>query len=150
MSENLPALNTEQLPAIVNNGLQTISIDDIGALDSAEVAPIDLMSDYWSPENFGEKKRVLFHSIENTPVVDQVSGEVLDLPCAYFLAQENGNVKRIRNGSKRLVGALQSFNLAPNTPLEITYLGKKANKTNPFKSDNWMVKPLQVNVTPKQ
>lgn len=152
MNEIIPAENTGQLATVNESSLQPISIDDIDALDAAQAAPVDLMSDYWSPEMQGEFKRVIFDRIEITPVKDQATDQILELECAYFFEKDRNTntVKRIRNGSKRLVGALQSFNIAQGTPLEIRYLGKKTNKTNQFKSDNWQVKPLIVNVTPKQ
>lgn len=149
MTDLQPVEQPGQL-TVKNDTLQPIQLDDIDALEGAQAAPIDLMSDYWSPEMPGEFKRVLFDRIETTPVLDQSTGEVLELECAYFFVKDGGAVKRIRNGSKRLVGAIQSFKLAPGTPLEIRYMGKKANKTNQFKSDNWTVKPLIVNVAPKQ
>lgn len=121
-------------------GLQPISVENIDALEQAEAAPFDLMSDYWSPEVIGEKKRVLFDKIETTEVPDQVTGEVLELECAFFFVKENGQVKRIRNGSKRLVGAL--LRMPPRTALEIKYLGKKKNKNNANSSDNWSITPL--------
>lgn len=149
MTDLQPIPQPAELPATTQASFAPVSIDDIDALDSAEAAPVDLMSDYWSPEMPGEFKKVIFDRIETTGVLDQSTGELLDLECAYFFVKENGTVKRIRNGSKRLVGAIQSFKLAQGTPLEIRYMGKKTNKTNSHKSDNWMVKPLIVNVTPK-
>jgi len=131
--------------------LQPLSLDDIDALEGAQAAPVDLMSDYWSPEIPGEFKRVIFDRIEKMEVADQLTGEIMELDCAYFFEKDKntGSVKRLRNGSKRLVGAIQSFNLAQGTPLEIRYRGKKANKTNAHKSDDWSIKPLMVNVNPK-
>lgn len=149
MTENLPVPQEAAGQLTTRSEFQPISIDDIDDLETAQAAPVDLMSDYWSPEMPGEYKKVIFDRIETTAVADQATGEVLDLDCAYFFVKENGAVKRIRNGSKRLVGAIQSFKLAQGTPLEIRYMGKRANKTNQFKSDHWTVKPLIVNVTPK-
>ena len=103
------------------------------------------MSDYWSPEQKGEFKRVLFDRIENTQIVDQGTGEIIELPCAFFWTTVDGSLKMIRNGSKRLVGQLHAFNLKNNTPLIIKYLGKTTNKTNAFKSDDWSVKQLIIN-----
>lgn len=150
MTDLQPVEQPGQMAVATQHSIAPVSVDDIDALDNAEAAPVDLMSDYWSPETPGEAKKVIFDRIETTGVLDQTTGELLDLECAYFFVKENGTVKRIRNGSKRLVGAIQSFKLAQGTPLEIRYLGKKANKTNSHKSDNWMVKPLIVHVTPKQ
>lgn len=146
---------SENLPEVVNNdnmALQAVSPEALGDLTTAQTTPIDLMSDYWTPTMPGESRRVYFDRIQPTGVVDQSSGEVIYMDCAYFFWQENPGeaYKQIRNGSKRLVGAIQSVNLPRLTPLEIKYLGKKRNSTNQFMSDNWKVTPLQVNVSPKQ
>lgn len=153
MTENLPVLseNESQLPAKSETGLQPIELENISALHSAEAAPFDLMGDYWSPEQPGESRRVLFDRIQPMDVVDQQTGEIVELNCAYFFYQEkpDGPIKQIRNGSKRLVGALESYKLAPRTALLIKYLGKKRNKNNPNMSDNWSITPLIVNVAGK-
>lgn len=150
MTDLQPVAETGQLAVKNDYSIQPVSVDDIDSLDTAEAAPVDLMSDYWSPATPGEFKKVIFDHISSSQALDQSTGEVMDLLCAYFFVKDGGTVKRIRNGSKRLVGALQSCNIAPGTPLEIRYLGKKANSTNQFKSDNWSIKPLVVNVAPKQ
>lgn len=135
--ENGLQLHEETLP------MQTVSIDNIADLENAEVAPVDLMSEYWTPVNVGEQKRVIFDKIDITPVLsNDGTGEIIDLECAFFLVNDNGSAKRICNGSKRLVGSLQSANVKHGMPLQITYLGKKQNASNGFKSDNWSVKPL--------
>lgn len=151
-NENLPVIaeQPEQLPAVkIDYGLQPVALENIEALHTAEAAPIDLMSDYWSPENVGEQRRVLFDRIQFMGVVDQSTGELVDLECAFFFYQEvpGGPVKQIRNASKRLVGTIQSFNLQKGTPLLIKYQGKKRNKNNANLSDNWTVTPLRVDVT---
>lgn len=123
-----------------------LSNPDFAALDKADVLPIDLMSDYWSPEREGEFKKVILAKIDISPVKDMQTGEVLELECAYFLEKTNNEVKQIRNGSKRLVGAIVASNLKPGTPLLITYKGKRSNRTNSYKSDNWSIKPLLINI----
>lgn len=116
-------------------------------LKESEVMPIDLMSDYWTPEEKGEEKRVFFVQIGVSDVVDQETGETFPLECAFFLEQDGkGQVKQIRNGSKRLVGALVANQVKQGTPLLITYMGKKKNRTNSFQSDSWSIKPLRVNI----
>lgn len=154
MNENLPVVSeqTEQLPVVKQeNGLQPLDLENISALHTAEAAPFDLMSDYWSPEQVGEQRRVLFDRIQDMGLVDQTSGEITELPCAFFFYQETPDapIKQIRNGSKRLVGAIQMFNIPKHTPLLIKYLGKKRNKNNANMSDNWSITPLRVNVTSK-
>jgi hypothetical protein len=127
-----------------------VSADDIDMLDDSQVGPVDLMSDYWTPQNPGEKKRVIFDRIENSQVLAMDTGELIELECAFFITKENGAVKHLRNGSKRLVGALQTYSIQKGTPLEITYLGKKKNKNGPHSSDNWSLRPLIINIKSKE
>ena len=133
-----------------NSSLEIATIDlqkGFPDLDKAEIIPVDLMADYWTPENPGEEKRVIFIEIKNRTVVSQnpeTAGELLELTCAYFAEKVNGEIKTISNGSKRLVAALENFGAHRGMPFIITYLGKKKNSTNTFKSDNWSLKPLQI------
>jgi hypothetical protein len=119
------------------------------ALENAEVAPVDIMSDYWTPAGFGEKKKVIFQKIAPWPVVDQQTGEVIELDCVFFTTVENGAMRMIRNGSKRLVAAFQGAKVPPGTGWEVTYKGKKRNRTNQFSSDDWALHPLAYNVARK-
>lgn len=148
MNENLPVLDTSADSSLP---LQTFNPDSLIDLSAAVAAPVDLMSDYWTPVNIGESKRVYFDRIQPMGVVDQSSGEIIYMDCAFFYWQEQPGqpYKQIRNGSKRLVGAITSFNIQRGTPLEIKYVGKKRNSTNQFLSDNWSITPLQVNVNSK-
>lgn len=121
----------------------------IDMLDGAEIMPMDLMSDYLSPVSPGESWRVIFDCIDTCPVLDQASNSIVQLECAYFwVKDEKGQLKRVRNGSKQLVGGL--FNLPQGTPLLLRYLGKAKNKTNSFHHDAWSVQPLRVNVPIKE
>jgi hypothetical protein len=148
MNENLPVIDSTN----ENLALQPVSPDALGDLTQAEASPIDLMSDYWTPVSAGESRRVYFDRIQPMGVVDQQSGEIIQMDCAFFFWQERPGepYKQIRNGSKRLVGAIQQFNLPRLTPLEIKYAGKKRNATNQFMSDNWAITPLKINVSTKQ
>lgn len=125
--------------------VQSMDVNNIDDLEGAEAAPIELSSEYWTPTTPGETKKVLFHRIGITPVLsNDGSGEVIDLECAFFFVKENGAIKQISNGSKRLVGALQAFNVQYGAALEIRYEGKKRNKSNSFMSDSWVIKPLVI------
>lgn len=113
----------------------------------ARALPVDLMSDYWTPEEIGEQKRVFFSKIGMRKVLDQETGELIDLESAFFIEQkESGELSQVSNGSKRLVGAISSAEIQAGTPLLITYKGKKRNKSNQYSSDNWSVKPIIVNI----
>ena len=153
MPDNMPIvaeLNNQQ-PVRSETGLQPLELENIAALHTAEAAPFDLMSDYWSPENKGEQRRVLFDRIQTMSTVDQSSGELIELECAFFFWQEHPDapIKQIRNGSKLLVGAIQAFNVPRLTPLLIKYQGKIRNKSNQNLSDNWSVTPLRIDVQSK-
>ena len=123
--------------------MSKLTVDNIDALDEAEEAPIELSSEYWTPKLPGEVRRVIFDRIDIS-LVPSVSNpdDMIELECAYFMVKENGSVKQICNGSKRLVGTLQSFRIQHGTPLQITYEGKVKNKNNNFSSDSWSVVPL--------
>lgn len=128
--------------------LQTGNLPD---LSKADVMPVDLTGNYWTPEKEGESKRLFFVDIRPEKVLSSSgTGEIIDLDCAVFIEQAEGSVKTITNGSRRLVGVLESYLMqgliGQGTPLLITYLGKKRNKTNQFSSDNWSIKPLRIEI----
>jgi len=52
-------------------------------------------------------------------------------------------VRTVVNGSKRLVAVFENNEIAPNTPVQITYKGKKKNRTNGNMSDDWSVVTLK-------
>ncbi len=125
--------------------IDIMTMKEMPDLETATVLPLDLSSEYWTPLNVGEAKRLIFVKIENQQVQDMTDPSVvLDLPCAFFLEKTADGVKQIRNGSKRLVAAVE--NVRQGTPLLVNYRGKVANKNNAYKSDNWSVKPLILNV----
>lgn len=149
-NKNLPEKQVGKTNEVANNE-QTMfnNFDLTGNLpnlqDQFDAIPLDLMADYWTPEKVGEQKRVFFVEIKDRPVLDQNTGEILDLECAFFLEQtKDGDIVQTSNGSKRLVGALISNQVQKGTALLITYLGKKKNKNNAYSSDNWSVKPLII------
>lgn len=118
-------------------------------LSEAKVIPADLTSEYWTPEKENEFKLGFFQEIKNSTYTDEKTGETIELPCIIFIEQlQNGTLKTIRNGSKRLVAsledALKENKITQGTPLRIEYLGKQKNATNSYQSDRWSVKPLLV------
>ena len=113
-----------------------------GLIEGVEPAAYDLMSEYWSPEKEGEARRVYFQNIRTRDVQDEGSGEVFQLNCAFFIEPTKEGIRTVSNGSKRLVAALQNNDVKSGTPLLITFLGKKKNATNSFKSDRWSIRPL--------
>lgn len=134
-----------------NNIMQLPTVDlnqgDLPDLDDADVIPLDMASNYWSPVNVGENKRVYFDKIEVMQVQDNNDKEVvIDLPCVFMFEKTKGDVKTFQNGSKRLVAIFERSHIERGTPVIITYLGKKKNSTNSFLSDDWSVKPLLLKI----
>lgn len=126
---------------------KTVDLDNASEfpdLENATPLPMDLMSSYWTPEKEGESKNVVFSHIDDSTLVDPDSGEVKTLRTAFFFEQKDGEIRSVRNASKRLVGAIESNQIVRGTPLRISYLGKKKNTNNSFKSDDWSVKPLLI------
>ena len=157
MSTELTNAATQQSTEIAttdNNAFVAQQIDLKGALpdlNKADQMPIDLCGNYWTPEAIGETKRVFFVKIEPQKVMSSDSSDVIDLECAVFLEQApDGSVRTITNGSKRLVGVLETYTmqgiLGHGTPLQITYMGKKKNKSNSHMSDSWSIKPLIIKI----
>ena len=111
--------------------------------------PIDLSSSYWTPEIEGESIRGFYQRIESSTYTNEKTGETIELPCVIILAQnEKGDITTLRNGSKRLVASIEEAvndgRITIGMPLLITFIGKEKNKTNPYMSDRWSVKPLLV------
>lgn len=134
-------------------GLQVVDLRGgaLPILADAQEVPIDLTSEYWTPEQAGESKRVYFDKIDLATVKDLNSDDMIELECAYFIEQvkegDEIKIRRITNGSRRLVGALLGNKIQTGTPLVITYLGKKKNRSNNFHSDNWSIKPLMIKIS---
>lgn len=137
------SITTTEKPII---DLQPVDLSKpLPELNDAEIVPIDLMADYWTPEKIGESKRVFFDTVKIRKVLDQQNQDVvIELPCVYFVEKNGDSVKTISNGSKRLVGIFETGQFERGIPLLITYLGKKKNATNSFQSDQWSVKPLLI------
>jgi len=135
--------------------IATADISDSAGLPNLQEAkelPIDLSGNYWTPEKEGESKRMFFVEIKTQQVLSATgTGELIDLECAVFLEQRDDKaVQTVINGSRRLVGILEQYvnngTIKQGTPLLITYLGKRKNKTNSFHSDTWSIRPLIINI----
>lgn len=131
----------DQTPAF---NLQTVTPEQLAKLNDAKPLPVDLVSDYWSPVNKGEKKNIIFDRIAPWLVPDQTTGDVIELDCVFMHVAEEGSIRTIRNGSKRLVAAFRGNNVVRGTGWEVTYEGKTRNRTNSFSSDDWQVRPLDL------
>jgi hypothetical protein len=119
---------------------EIIKLDAIPTLDDYVPASVDLSGEYWTPEE-GETKRLIFWSVEQRTVPDQKdANKLVDLQCCVFIdPQASGQHKTLANGSKRLVAAFENTEMQQGTPVQITYVGKKRNRTNANLSDHWSV-----------
>lgn len=123
------------------------NLNTLPNLHEANVSPRELSSEYWTPEESGEYKVGVIVETKEEPY-EKEDNTVIMLPCVIMLAQDTkGNFNTIKNGSVRLVAtildAVQSGEVVfTKTPVKITFLGKKKNKTNSFSSDRWSVKPI--------
>ena len=111
-------------------------------LESLEVASVDLSQEYWTPEKEGDRKRMIFAGVAERVVLDQKTSEEILLPCAVFVVLSEDGHKTIVNGSKRLVAVFENGGIANGTPVQVTYTGKKKNRTNGNMSDTWSVVTL--------
>ena len=139
---------------VISKVVEVPTVYDLGdpgtlpVLKDSKAMPIELSSTYWSPEDAGDSFKGFYQGIEPSTYEDRKTGEVIDLPCALFLIQQGDTVSTIRNGSKRLVAALEDAadrgRIGVGSPILVTFMGKKKNKRNEYTSDTWSIKPLIV------
>lgn len=115
----------------------------VANLSEYEAASMDLATDYWSPKEIGEVRRLVFWKMGQRQCMDEKTGELFQLDCVFFVESAGGVNKVIVNGSKRLVAVFESGDVAEGTPVQVTYLGFKENSTNNKKSATWSVVKLQ-------
>ena len=149
-------METKDLAVKQENALQVAAFDLTGNLPNLSQAsemPIDLCGNYWIFENPEESKRLFFVEIKSQKVLSaNGNGELIDLECAVFLEQKtDGSVSTVINGSRRLVGVLEGYiesgSIRQGTPLQITYNGKRKNRTNSYQSDSWSIRPLLIKMS---
>lgn len=123
--------------------MQIMKLDEIPNLAEFEVASVDLSYEYWTPEKEGESRRLFFMGVEQMDVPDHQDAEKnVSLDCAVFLQTDvSGEHKTVVNGSVRLRSIVEK--LTSETPVQITYRGKKKNRSNGNMSDQWSVVTLQ-------
>ena len=136
--------NTDLQQAAAETG--GIVLSNLPDLSKAEVAPTELLGEYWSPAEKGESKRVFFSGFSTQKVYEPATGEERELDIVLFIEKQGDDFRTIRNGSARLVGVFSQFagTIKQGQPFEITYLGKKKTNTGKF-ADSWSVKPLILN-----
>ena len=115
-------------------------------LSKAQAAPLPINGEYWTPSQIGEKRRMFFKELRTEQVIDQQSGQEVDLLVAYFVYPVDGHNTIVRQGGARLTSVFANFvnagTIKPGMAFEITYNGKQKNKNNSFMSDTWSIVPL--------
>jgi hypothetical protein len=149
MSTEIAKSENKDLKTVEVNLVQSFDLSkELPNLEDAKVLPMDLSSEYWTPETPGESKLCFFQEIKLSTYTDVNNGETIDLPCVILLEQKNKILKTIRNGSKRLVASIEDAvaqgKVVQGSPLKIEFIAKEKNSTNSNKSDRWSIKPLLI------
>ena len=122
--------------------------EGIPDMDDMEVAPLDLASQYWTPEIEGESKRLLFSHMAESLVPDKYGPGKNDpdatalLETAHFFEKKGDEIISVRQSSKVLLSSLLSIGAVQGTMLMITYQGKK-KLSNGNTGDTWAIYPLK-------
>jgi len=110
---------------------------------------VPLSIEYWTPVAEGEEKLVYIHSVGVHEVPDMDTGEIKSLECVMMLEKQGDVVKRFINAGRVLVGNIKDAIVRGEiiegttlTPVAITYLGKKQNRSNARISNIWQIIPL--------
>ena len=118
-------------------------------LSKAQRHFVPLTIEYWTPEKEGEEKLVYVHSVGLHEVPDMDTGELKQLECVLLLEKQGDQVRRFINAGRVLVGNIKEAIARGEimagttlTPLSITYIGKKQNKSNARISNIWQIIPL--------
>lgn len=151
--ENSNGVKNESNTEMSKSGRElAYSEKDLPNLHEAKESAIDLSSEYWSPETPGEYKVGVPVAIEDKIYEDRDTGEQVLLPSVIFIEQtKDGQLRAVRNGSKRLVATIENSVKTGDIVfgksfIKIVFNGKQKNTTNQYMSDRWSVKPLIVNL----
>lgn len=141
-----PRYSAEQVEA-ANIGNQT-------ALPSLAEAPkhfIPLSVEYWSPQLEGEEKLVYVAGVDYHDVPDMETAEIRAVECVLLLEQQGDTLCRFISASRVLVGnikdAIARGDIIPMTtltPVSITFMGQKKNRSNAKLSNRWKIVPIIV------
>jgi hypothetical protein len=108
--------------------------------------------EYWAAKEEGETKNVFIAGIDFHEVPDLESGEIKSIECVLMLEPTEDSLMRYINASKVLVGSIRDSisrgdiqPMSTLTPVSITYLGQKKNRSNAKLSARWKITPLIMN-----
>ena len=96
------------------NAVATVDFRNLPDLSKAEPEPIEMSGEYWTPEKEGETRRLFFVRLNMENVVEMETGDTRELLVVQFAEHVNGDLRAVRNGSRRLVGIFESFQTSIN------------------------------------
>lgn len=122
------------------------------SIQKTQAANVPLQVEYWSPQKEGEAKRGWILGVEPQEVADMETAELKLLESVLFVEETaDGRKARFFNASRILVAnvkaAINRGEIVPAsllTPVQITYLGQKKNRSNAKLSGRWEILPLVV------
>lgn len=131
---------------------QTVRFDLNGAqneaIDLSQLVPknVNLVMEYWNTDGAaeGETKRVIFMRVEEQDRIPDYndSQNLVEKPCAYFVEQGPNGLQIMRCAASRLVSSARL--MQEGEAYEITYLGKKKNRSNNNLSARFAIQPLEL------
>jgi len=118
--------------------------EDLPDLRQVQVKPLNLMMDYWTPQEAGECKTLIFMRVQpDDPIPDfNDPSQTVQRDCAYFIEQTEQGFQILRNASSRLVSMARHF--LEGQIYQVTFQGLRTNKTNSNKSNFWAIQPVML------
>jgi len=134
---------TPTAPSVTSTRRVDIS-RDLPDLSTAKPKPVNLALDYWTPQAEGECKTLIFMRVQQGDEIPDYNDpdKLVSKDCAYFIEQTDNGFQILRNASARLVSLARNF--LEGEIYQITFVGKRANKTNSYQSSYWAVQPVEL------
>lgn len=130
---------------------QLVNATSLPDLASQKQHFVPLSTEYWTPAQEGETKRVFVAGIDMHEVADLETGEIKMLECVMLLEHQGDVLMRFISASKVLVGNIRDaitrgeiIPMSTLTPVSIKFMGQKKNKSNAKLSNRWQILPLVV------
>jgi len=123
------------------------------AISNAPQMNFNTKAEYWTPENKGERKRLIFQFIaekEKTKNTMSEDPEYVFLDVAYFVElkkdEKTGKMHQqmLKNASTVMVSYLQNNYIPKHAILDVEYQGKKRSKKGGFSFDDFAFIPVPV------
>jgi hypothetical protein len=123
----------------------------VNALDSnfdgskLKVRDLNLVPDYWSPEQSGETKLLIFWEFlrnDEIPDMNDPNKTVIKDSCIFIEVKSDKKKVFLKCSATRLVSVMRFA--AKGEVYQVTFVGKKKNKSNNYMSNVFEVYPLEL------